>query len=48
VDWIYLAQNPVVGSCEHSNEASVSIKGMKFLDHMSNCKLLKKDSAPCS
>jgi hypothetical protein len=25
-------QGPVVGSCEHSNEPSVSIKGREFLD----------------
>jgi len=28
---------PVVGSCEHSNEPSGSIKGMEFLDYLSDC-----------
>jgi hypothetical protein len=33
VDWIHLAgQVLVVDSCEHGNEASVSIKGRIFLD----------------
>jgi hypothetical protein len=27
-----LGQGPVVGSCEHGNELSVSIKGGEFLD----------------
>jgi hypothetical protein len=36
----------VAGSCEHGNESSVSIKRRKFLDKLSDCQLLKKDSAP--
>jgi len=34
-----------MGSCEHSNEPSVSIKGGEFLDKLSDCYLLKKGSA---
>jgi hypothetical protein len=34
----------VVGLCEHGSELSVSIKGGEFLDYLSDCKLLKKDS----
>jgi hypothetical protein len=34
------------GSYKHGNETSASIKGSKFLDHMSNYQLLRKDSAP--
>jgi hypothetical protein len=37
---------PVVDSCEHGNELSVSIKGGKFIDLLSDYKLLDKDSAP--
>jgi hypothetical protein len=40
-------QGPVAGSCEH-NEASSCIKGREFLDWLSDCQLLKKDSAPWS
>jgi hypothetical protein len=35
----------VVGCCEHGNEPSGSIKGGEFLHYLSDCKLLKKDSA---
>jgi hypothetical protein len=35
----------VAGRCEHDYEPSGSIKGGEFLDHPSNCKLLKNDSA---
>jgi len=28
-------QGPVVGSCEHDNETSVSVAGGKFLDYLS-------------
>jgi len=27
----------VVGSCEHNDEQSVSLKGRKFLDYLSDC-----------
>jgi hypothetical protein len=37
-------QNPVVGSCEHGNEPSSSIKGGEFLDELSDSQFLKKDS----
>jgi hypothetical protein len=33
-------------SCEHGNEPSGSIKGGEFLDKLSDCQLLKKDSDP--
>jgi hypothetical protein len=36
----------VTGSCEHGNELSVSIKGGKFLDHLSEYWLLKNDFVP--
>jgi hypothetical protein len=36
---------PVAGSCEHGNEPSGSIQGGEFLDQLSECSLLKKDSA---
>jgi hypothetical protein len=36
------------GSCEHGNEPSGSIKGVEFLDWLSDCKLLKKDYASWS
>jgi hypothetical protein len=38
----------VVGSCEHGNEPSDSIKSGKLLDLLSDYQLLKKGSAPCS
>jgi hypothetical protein len=41
-------QGPVAGCCEHGNEPSGSIKGREFLDKLSDCQLLKKDSAPFS
>jgi hypothetical protein len=34
----------VTNSCEHDNEPSVSIKGGEFLDELSDCCLVKKDS----
>jgi hypothetical protein len=34
--------------CEFGNGHSVSIKGEEFPDQLSDCSLLKKDSAPCS
>jgi len=37
---------PVAGSCEHDNEPSGSLKGGEFFDHLSNCQLFRKDSAP--
>jgi hypothetical protein len=36
----------MVGSCEHGNEASGSIKGGGCLDLASDYQLLKDDSAP--
>jgi hypothetical protein len=41
-------QGNVAGSCEHDNEPSGSIKGGQLLDQLSDCWLLKKDSAPWS
>jgi hypothetical protein len=35
-----------VGSCEHDNELSGSIKGGEFLDQLSDYKVFKKDYAP--
>jgi hypothetical protein len=37
-----------MGSCEHGYEPSGSAKGGEFLDQLSDCKFLKKDSAPWS
>jgi hypothetical protein len=37
---------PVVGSCGHDNELLDPIKCSEFLDWVSNCRLLQKDSAP--
>jgi hypothetical protein len=36
---------PRVGSCEHGNEPSGSIKGGEFVGQLCDCQLLKKDSA---
>jgi hypothetical protein len=33
-------------SCEHGNEPSNSIKDRNFLDHLSDCQVLKNDSGP--
>jgi hypothetical protein len=38
----------VADPSEHSNEPSDSIKGGEFLDLLSDCQLLKKDSIPYS
>jgi hypothetical protein len=35
-----------MGSCEYDNETSGSVNGGEFLDQLSDCQLLKKDSAP--
>jgi hypothetical protein len=37
---------PVVCCCEHGNEPSDFIKGGECFDKLSDCQLLKKDSAP--
>jgi hypothetical protein len=37
-----------MGTNEHANEASGSIKGGEFRDCLSDYQLLKKDFAPCS
>jgi hypothetical protein len=36
----------VAESCEYDNELPGSIKGGEFLDLLSDCQLLKKDSPP--
>jgi hypothetical protein len=41
-----LGLGPMVGSCEHGNEPSDSIKGGELVDYPSDCQLLKKDSVP--
>jgi hypothetical protein len=50
MDWIYLAQDKrlVTCSCERGNEPSGSIKCWVFLEWLSNCWILRKDSAPWS
>jgi hypothetical protein len=35
----------MAGSCEHGSEISNTIKGVEFIDQLSNCQLLKKESA---
>jgi hypothetical protein len=35
-------------SCEHGNEPSGAMKGEEFLEELSDCKLLKKDSVQLS
>jgi hypothetical protein len=35
----------VVRSCEHDNEPSGSIKGGEFLEQLSDCHILNKDSS---
>jgi len=37
-----------MGCCEHGDEPSVSIKCGEFLDWLSDCQLLKKDSGSWS
>jgi hypothetical protein len=34
----------MAGCCEHGDEPSFSTKGGEFLEKLSDCKLLKKDS----
>jgi hypothetical protein len=41
-------QGPVADCCERGNEPLGSIKDGEFLDWLSDCLLLKKDSAPWS
>jgi hypothetical protein len=38
VDWMHvtLVKRPVADPCEYGNEHSVSMKGGKFLDYLSN------------
>jgi hypothetical protein len=38
----------VVGYCEHGNELSGSIKCREFFDKLSDCWLLREDSAALS
>jgi hypothetical protein len=48
VEWIILVT--IVHNdetCEYGNETSGSIKGGEFLEQLSDCQLLMKDSAPC-
>jgi len=37
----------LAASCGHGNEPSGSIKRRTFFGYLSDCWLLKKDSAPC-
>ena len=47
VDWIYLAQDKVqlLATVETDKAVSVFLKGGKFIDHLSDCHFVKKDSA---
>jgi hypothetical protein len=47
LNWLRIG-TPIVGSCEHGNEPSSSVKGGEFLNKLSDCWLLKKDSTPLS
>jgi hypothetical protein len=38
----------LIGACEYGNELPASIKGGEFLDWLSDCQLLEKDSLPWS
>jgi hypothetical protein len=38
----------VAHSREHGKIPSGSIKGGEFIDQLRDCKVLRKDSAPCS
>jgi hypothetical protein len=46
--FIWLKIRQVEGSCEHCYRASNSIKCWEVLEHLSDWRLLKKDSAPWS
>jgi hypothetical protein len=41
-------QGPMVGSCEHGNKLSGSIKFWEILEYLSDWRLLKEGSAPRS
>jgi hypothetical protein len=41
-------QGPVAGSCKRGNEPSGAMKGGGFLGKLSDCQVVKKDSAPWS
>jgi hypothetical protein len=49
VNWMHLAQDrrPVADFCGYGKEPSDSIKSGEFLDWLSDCWLLRKDSDPC-
>jgi hypothetical protein len=44
--FIWLRMGLVMCSCEHSNEPSVTVKGMVYFYYLSDYQLHKKDSAP--
>jgi hypothetical protein len=49
IDWTHLSQDQDQWQAlVNSNEPSGSIKGRKSPEYLSNCQLLKKDSAPWS
>jgi hypothetical protein len=50
VDWLHLAQerDQWWARVRHDKEPSDSIKRGEFLDRLSDCRLLKKGSVPCS
>jgi hypothetical protein len=41
-------KGPMAGSCEHGDEPSGFIKWREFLELLSNCRHLKKDSVALS
>jgi hypothetical protein len=48
LDTSYSEEGPLVGTPEHGNEPSGSIKGGEFLDQFSDCYLIEKDYLPWS
>jgi hypothetical protein len=38
----------MVGLCKHGGDPSGSVEGVSFLDYLSDCYFLERDSAPCS
>jgi hypothetical protein len=48
LDYIDSGLGQLVGTCKCSNEPSVSMKCVEFLDYLMACLLLRNGSDPCS
>jgi len=48
VDRAYSLYGPMVKSCEHENEISVCVKGVRYIGQLTTYLFLKKGSTPCS